>query len=112
MSNRRRRTLSASHAAEIRRTLRCPDCASDVRPRRTPDGPRVDIHHDDTCPALTALQRQGRTAQIALVRRDDQTAADFADMVAAAAADTIWITGRAVRLTTTPYVDIHRGDTA
>jgi len=112
MSNRRRPVLPPTMTADIKRALRCPDCTSDVVIRRTPDGPTAQVHHDDTCPTLRALERQGRGRQIAIVRGTHQAAADFADTVAALATEATRATGRPARITATPYTNLSHGEPA
>ena len=112
MSNRRRPVLPPTMTADIKRALRCPDCTSDVVIRRTPDGPSAQVHHDDTCPTLRALQRRGRGRQLAVVRGTNQTAADFANTVATLAAKATGPTGQPARITATPYTNLDYGATA
>lgn len=97
--------------ARLKRQLRCPDCDSIVKIDQTVTPAHGTIEHDDTCPALASLERQGRGSQVALVPLAGETGADFAAAVTEAAqilGDTI---GAPVRIATHPYTDLG-GDAA
>ncbi|MDQ7906750.1 hypothetical protein RB614_19730 [Phytohabitans sp. ZYX-F-186] len=113
MSKRPR--LDPIAAARIKRAARCPDCSSTVT--LAADQTSYSVAHDDDCPTLAALRRQGRTTQIAMARGTNQTAEDFATatlnvvQLAAAHRDQLWPGSTGLRLSLGHgYTDLHVGD--
>ncbi|GIJ45807.1 hypothetical protein Val02_26930 [Virgisporangium aliadipatigenens] len=70
MSNRRRPKMTPAQRLAAKRAVRCPDCRSDVELR----GRRVEVRHDDGCPALAILAGRGLTDSAMIVSRNGSTA--------------------------------------
>ena len=92
--------LDAFQRAAAKRAARCPDCDSHVTVTDT----AVSVAHDDGCPTLAALERQGRTSSLAIVRGAGQSNAGLAADIAAV----VQVLGPAV-LRTDPYSDLSYG---
>lgn len=98
------RRLDPIQQAAAKRAARCPDCDSDVKLT----GDRVSVYHDDGCPALAALRRQGRTSSIAVVPGAGQSPEEYAaDIVAVAEAMAAKLGPVVVRQ---PYTGLYGGE--
>lgn len=104
MSNRRR--PRAELDAALRQAVGCVDCRSTLRVRRGD----VQVFHQRGCPALGALQTQGRAVQVAIVLPAGADSANTHALVALTADQLAGVWPHGVRVAESAYADLFTTD--